>query len=104
VFPDRLGGDPIDDRVLEEEDPGGRSAVGLLGRLVSARSTPTSCAMRSWPGSGEDGVERVMALLSRGADVVRVERGHPTATSTGKIRLVRVWRRPAGTLPTREPV
>jgi hypothetical protein len=96
VLPSRFGGGPTDYQLWEEEDEGGRARLRLLvhpavGPLdLSAVAEVFLAAIG--PGAG---VERIMALAWRDGGLLRVERGVPERTATGKIHHLRQRRRSA---------
>jgi hypothetical protein len=86
VLPARFGGAPTHYQLLEDEGPAGEPRVRLLvhpavGPLDEARLRE---AFLGAIGRGS-GVERVMGLAWRGAEVLRVERRPPVPSPNGKI-------------------
>jgi hypothetical protein len=90
VLPLRFGGGPLDYQLVEEELPGGRAGIRLL---VHPRVGPVDVdevKAAFLDAIGGDTGERLMSLVWRQADVVRVERRPPLVGNTGKILHLRV--------------
>lgn len=86
TLPARSGGAPTDYQLVEREGPQGRPQLVLL---VHPRVGPLDAATVARTfleaitrGSGP---ERVMGLVGREADLLRVERREPLTTRAGKI-------------------
>ncbi len=86
VLPRRFGGGPTDYQLVEEESLDGRPALRLLvhPRVGTVDEAAISKVFLDAIGPGS-GAQKVMQLAWRGADVIRVERQPPRATSLGKI-------------------
>jgi hypothetical protein len=86
VLPARFGGTPIDYQLVEEEAHDGRPVVRLLVHPsvgpLDGRAVAEAFLEAIGPGSGQ---ERVMSMLWRSAELLRVERCPPMATASGKI-------------------
>lgn len=86
VLPARFGGGPTHYQLMEEEADDGRARLRLLVHpavgSVNADEVKEAFLTAISPGSG---VERVMGLLWRQADLLQVERRAPLATAAGKI-------------------
>jgi hypothetical protein len=86
VLPARFGGGPTDYQLVEEEDRAGRSQLRLLVHPRLGPLDPAAVAESLLGALGHgSGAERIMALQWRSANLVRVERGLPHSTRTGKI-------------------
>lgn len=86
VLPARFGGGPTDFQLLEEQSADGQARLRLLADpcLGPLQASEVADAFLGALGAGS-GAERLMALVWRDADVLRVERETPHRTSTGKI-------------------
>ncbi len=86
VLPARFGGGPTDYQLVEDETDDGRPRMRILVRPdvgpVDSRAVTDAFLDGVAPGSG---VERVMGLFWRDAQMVGVERRPPFTTATGKI-------------------
>jgi len=86
TLPARFGGAPTDYQLVEREGPHGRPQLVLL---VHPRVGPLDAetVARSFLGAitQGSGPERVMGLVWREADLLRVERREPLTTRAGKI-------------------
>jgi len=86
MLPIRFGGAPTDYQLVEEETADGQPRVRLLvdPRVGPLDSRAVAEAFLTAISQGS-GVERVMGLAWRDADLLRVERRAPLTTSSGKI-------------------
>jgi hypothetical protein len=86
VLPGRFGGAPTDYQLVESEDAAGQPYLRLLVRPEVGPVDPLAVqeAFLGAVGQGAGGA-RIVELLWRQADLLRVERRAPLATSTGKI-------------------
>ncbi|MBI4574508.1 MAG: hypothetical protein HY713_14620 [candidate division NC10 bacterium] len=86
MLPIRFGGAPTDYQLVEEETADGQPRVRLLvdPRVGPLDSRAVAEAFLTAISQGS-GVERVMGLAWRDADLLRVERRTPLTTSSGKI-------------------
>jgi hypothetical protein len=102
VLPARFGGAATHYQLVEEETPGGQSRLRLLVHPVVGPLDLDRVAEEFLGAiSRGSGVERVMGLVWREADVLRVERRAPMSTATGKIlHLHRASSRAESTLST----
>ena len=104
VLPARFGGAPTDYQLVEEQGDNGHvrlqllvhPRVGPLDTDMVAEAFLTAIAHGS-------GVERVMGLLWREARFLRVERGVPRITASGKILHLHVERRPSAQAASHPP-
>ena len=96
VLPARFGGGPTDFQLVEQEDDDGRPRLRLLVHpgLGELDSDQVADVFLNSIGGGS-GVERVMELHWRQADVVRVERRAPIVEASGKVLHLHVERQPA---------
>jgi len=97
VLPGRFGGSPTDYQLVEEETPEGEPRLRLL---IDSRVGPLDLEVVAETFlstiSAGSGVERVMGLAWRRADLLKVERGAPYVGATGKVlhlHQIRVSRR-----------
>jgi len=96
ILPSRFGGGPTDYQLLEEETQDGRPRLRLLVHPAVGPLGPGLVADAFLEALGDgSGAERVMGLLWRGADLLRVERRPPLATGSGKILHLHQQRRPS---------
>lgn len=86
VLPARFGGAPTDYQLVEEESQDGQPRLRLIVHpaLGPLNATEVANALLTAIGAGS-GVERVMSLVWRDADLLRVERRVPYTTASGKI-------------------
>jgi hypothetical protein len=86
VLPARFGGTPTDYQLVETEDVDGQPSLALLvhPRLGPLDADDVAGTFLQAVGAGV-GVERVMALAWRGANLVKVDRRAPLTTRSGKI-------------------
>jgi hypothetical protein len=96
VLPARFGGGPTDYQLVEDRSDG---SSGRLRLLVHPRLGPVdeSGIAEAFLAavSGGDGAARVMGLVWRDGELLRVERRPPLATSSGKILHLHSVGRPA---------
>lgn len=95
ILPARFGGAATHYQLLEEEMSNGRPRVRLLVH-PAVGAVDTEAVRRAFLdaiGAGS-GAERIMAIVWRDADLLRVERCPPLATGSGKI--LHLHRLPAG--------
>jgi hypothetical protein len=86
VLPERFGGTPTDYQLAEEESPDGHPLLRLIVHpaLGPLNAAEVASAFLGAIGVGS-GTERVMGLVWRDADLLRVERRVPYTTASGKI-------------------
>jgi hypothetical protein len=86
TLPGRFGGGPTHYQLVEAEDAEGRPALRLLvdPAVGPLDSQAVAEAFLSAIGAGQ-GAEKVMGLAWRDAGLLRVERGVPRVTASGKI-------------------
>jgi hypothetical protein len=86
VLPGRFGGTPTDYQLVESEDAEGRSRLRLLvhPRLGALDVEDVVTTFLQAVGAGA-GAERVMGLVWKEADLLRIERREPLTTRAGKI-------------------
>ena len=86
VLPARFGGAATDYQLIEDEGPQGRPEIRLVIHPRIGTVDPAAAAEAFLAAlSRGAGTERVMGLLWRDAQLVRVERRPPYTTQTGKI-------------------
>lgn len=87
MLPARFGGGPADYQLVEEERHDGRPQLRLLVRpsVGPVDERQVAEAFLSTVGAGST-TERVMGLVWRDADMLRVERREPMSTPGGKIQ------------------
>lgn len=87
VLPARFGGGPADYQLVEDEGHDGRAELRLLVRpsIGPLDEREVAEVFLSAVGAGS-GTERVMGLVWRDADLLRVERREPRITAGGKIQ------------------
>ena len=86
VLPARFGGAPTHYQLVEEETPDGRPRIRLLVHPAVGPLDAGAVARAFLDAIGAgSGTERVMAIVWRDADLLRVEREPPLTTASGKI-------------------
>ncbi len=101
VLPARFGGAATHYQLVEEETSGGQSRLRLLVHPFVGPLDPDRVAEAFLDAiSRGSGVERVMGLAWREADVLRVERRAPICTATGKILHFHRTSTRAGSVPS----
>jgi hypothetical protein len=99
VLPARFGGGPTDYQLLEGETDAGRPRLRLLvhPRLGPLDETALADAFFTAIGGGT-GLERVMELQWRSADLLQIDREPPRTTRSGKIQHLHHELRPERTV------
>ncbi len=102
VLPAHFGGSPTDYQLVEEEAEDGRSRLRLIVHPAIGAIEPDAVAEAFLQGiSTGSGAERIMGLVWRDAQLLRVERRVPYATESGKILHLHALQRPPSSPGTR---
>ena len=93
VLPRRFGGGPTDYQLVEEERDDGRPALRLCVHPQVGPVDPEAITEAFLSGIGHgSGAERIMSLVWRDGQFLRVERRPPLSTPSGKILHLHVVR------------
>src|SRR5262245_6104317 len=86
VLPAQFGGAPTDYQLVEDEGPDGLPRLALVVH-PSVGPVPAAAMARAFLAAigGGSGAERMMGIVWREAELVRVERRPPLLTESGKI-------------------
>jgi len=104
VLPAHFGGSPTDYQLVEEEAEDGRPCLRLIVHPAIGPIAPDAVAEAFLQAiSAGSGAERIMGLVWRDAQLLRVERRVPYATQSGKILHLHAIQWPASSPETRGP-